>query len=170
MASTQEDDPNVPIDHNNLVWKVIVMLQERYGISNGAKVKIVKRIPIASGLAGGSSNAAAALLAFKKLWRIDIPLHEMLEIGAEIGMDVPFFLLGETALATDKGQRVQNVSSIPRLFVVLANPGFQVSTQEAYKDLEIERGNCCKTLSMLAALTRGDKNGILIYTMILKKP
>jgi 4-diphosphocytidyl-2-C-methyl-D-erythritol kinase len=130
------DLPGVPLDSSNLVWRAAELLRNRYGLSYGAEFQIIKRIPVAGGLAGGSSDAAAALEGLNEIWKLDLNQDELLQLGKALGMDVPFCLLGGTALATEKGQRLAPLPPPPPWLVVLANPGVGVSTKEAFQSLD----------------------------------
>src|SRR5262245_53143742 len=98
------EDPRVPCDETNLAFKSAQALREASGTSKGARIEIEKRIPVAAGLGGGSSNAAATLLALIKLWQLEIHDLALFRIAASLGSDVPFFLLGGTALGVGRGE------------------------------------------------------------------
>jgi len=129
------DDPRVPNDETNLAFRAAVLLRETSGTSKGARVGIEKRIPVAAGLGGGSSNAAAALLALAKLWEIEIGEAELNHIAAQLGSDVPFFLTGGTAIGVGRGEIVHPIDQVEREHLLLVNPGFAVSTRDAYEKL-----------------------------------
>jgi 4-diphosphocytidyl-2-C-methyl-D-erythritol kinase len=130
------DKPGVPLDHNNLVWQAVELVREQASLSYGAEINIIKRIPIAGGLAGGSSDAAAAIKGLNKLWKLGLSLKQMMNIGERLGMDVPYCLVGGTALVSGKGQKVIPLPPLPKQIIVIANPGIRVSTAEAYKALD----------------------------------
>jgi 4-diphosphocytidyl-2-C-methyl-D-erythritol kinase len=129
------DDPRVPGDETNLAFKAALMLREVTGTSKGARIEIEKRIPVAAGLGGGSSNAAATLLALIKLWQIAIDDGELIRIAASLGSDVPFFLIGGTALGVGRGEEVSPIEQVHCEHLLLVNPGFAVSTRDAYEKL-----------------------------------
>ncbi|HKA22855.1 MAG TPA: 4-(cytidine 5'-diphospho)-2-C-methyl-D-erythritol kinase [Blastocatellia bacterium] len=129
------DDSRVPCDDTNLAFRAVGALREALGIVNGARIEINKRIPVAAGLGGGSSNAAATLLAVGKLWQIDIGYGELVKIAASLGSDVPFFLIGGTALGIGRGEEVYPIEQVNSEHLLLVNPGFAVSTPEAYARL-----------------------------------
>src|ERR1051325_4043365 len=98
------DDSRVPTDEANLAHKAATLLRAATGVTEGARVEIEKRIPVAAGLGGGSSNAAATLLGLVRLWRTEIAERELTEIAMALGSDVPFFLTGGTALGVGRGE------------------------------------------------------------------
>ena len=99
------DNSHVPIDSTNLVYKVYRILSDMYNIKRGVHIKIHKNIPVAAGLAGGSTNAAATLIGLNELWGLNLSKEELMDIGVRIGADVPFCIIGGTALATGIGDR-----------------------------------------------------------------
>jgi 4-diphosphocytidyl-2-C-methyl-D-erythritol kinase len=129
------EDPRVPRDETNLALKAAASLREATGTSKGARIQIEKRIPVAGGLGGGSSNAAAALLGLIKLWQIEIGDLTLFGIAARLGSDVPFFLLGGTALGVGRGEEVYGIEQADCPHLLLVNPGFGVSTSDAYGKL-----------------------------------
>lgn len=129
------DDPRCPSDHGNIVWKAAVRLWEaagRSGTPAGVRVRIEKRIPMEAGLGGGSADAAAALRALAALWRLRIDVRELHRIAASLGADVPFLLEGGTAFGVGRGDVLVPLPDVARQWVVLAVPGFGVSTKDAY--------------------------------------
>jgi 4-diphosphocytidyl-2-C-methyl-D-erythritol kinase len=127
------DDPGCPADRTNLVWRAAELAWRAAGRRRdlaGVRVRIDKRIPVAAGLGGGSSDAAAALRACARLWRV--PRAQLLRLAASLGADVPFFLQGGTALGTGRGDLVRRLPDRPPSWVVLVVPSFGVSTREAY--------------------------------------
>jgi 4-diphosphocytidyl-2-C-methyl-D-erythritol kinase len=126
--------PGVPLDDTNLVWKAAAALWTalgRGGEIRDALVQIEKKIPVESGLGGGSADAAAALMAFARLWG-GAPITLLREVGATIGADVPFFLSGGTALGLGRGEEIYPLVDLPPHFVVIVRPPFGVSTAEAF--------------------------------------
>lgn len=131
------DVPGVPVDARNLVWKAAALLdharRRRGGEPAGVHVTLTKRIPAEAGLGGGSSDAAATLLALTRLWRLDLDLPSLIRIGARLGADVPFFLAGGTVLGAGRGDDISPLTEPPRVAVVIVKPPFGVSTPEAYQ-------------------------------------
>lgn len=117
----------------NLAFAAAELLRARTGTSAGAHITIRKFIPVAAGLGGGSSDAAAALRALNRLWQARLEPEELTSLAAELGSDVPFFLVGGTALARGRGEDVSRLRDQPDCQVVLVNPGFGVSTGEVFQ-------------------------------------
>jgi 4-diphosphocytidyl-2-C-methyl-D-erythritol kinase len=129
------DDSACPIDRANLVWKAADRLWRSLGnrgTISGVKVRITKRIPMQAGLGGGSSDAAAALLALSALWRTRHTKAELVAVAAELGADVPFFLEGGTALGLDRGDLIFPLPDCQPSWIVVVLPSFGVSTKEAF--------------------------------------
>lgn len=123
-----------PADDSNLVLKAarafFAALDEP---ARGVRFKLEKRIPAASGLGGGSSDAAAALLGLQSLWGRPLDARQLHAIGTAVGSDVPFFLVGGTALATGRGEQIETLDDIPRAPVLVVVPAVEVSTPEVYR-------------------------------------
>lgn len=122
----------IPLDEKNLAFQAAKLIKERYDVRKGVYIHLDKRIPVAAGLAGGSSDAAAALRGLNRLWKLDIPVKELQTIAAELGSDVPFCITGGMALATGRGELLQPIEGPPQCWVILAKPPIHVSTQEIY--------------------------------------
>jgi 4-diphosphocytidyl-2-C-methyl-D-erythritol kinase len=131
------DDPDIPADRRNLVWKAASVLWRTVGKRRGeiprdALVSLRKRIPHEAGLGGGSADAAVALLGLSRLWELDVDLPTLSRLAGTIGADVPFFLVGGTALGLGRGDDIYPLTDLPRTYVVVVRPRFGVSTAEAY--------------------------------------
>jgi len=132
----------IPLDEKNLAFQAARLIKDRYDVKQGVYIHLDKRIPVAAGLAGGSSDAAATLRGLNRLWNLNIPNEELQVLGAELGSDVPFCVTGGTALATGRGEKLEPISAPPQCWVVLAKPPINVSTSEIYGKLnarEIKR-------------------------------
>lgn len=130
--------PFLPADDKNLAFKAAQVFKRVYGINRGVHIDIDKRIPIAAGLAGGSSDAAAVLRGLNQLWRVNDSLAELSAVGAQIGSDVPFCVYGGTAIVRGRGERVNVLPIQPVFWVVLAKPAITVSTAEVYAKLRLD--------------------------------
>jgi 4-diphosphocytidyl-2-C-methyl-D-erythritol kinase len=129
-------DPEIPTDDRNLIVRAAHALRDRYSINRGVRVKLEKNIPAQAGLGGGSSDAAVALLALGNLWQIDARANDLIEIAARIGADVPFFLLGGSALATGTGTTLLQLSDSEKYHLIVIVPRVSVSTRDAYRSLQ----------------------------------
>ena len=121
----------VPTDASNLAWRAATALKEAAGTRAGVHIELDKRIPVAAGLGGGSTDAAGVLLGLNRLWRLNWPLERLDEVAATLGSDVPFFLRGGAALATGRGEKVESLRA-RSMALVLVNPRFPASTAEMY--------------------------------------
>jgi 4-diphosphocytidyl-2-C-methyl-D-erythritol kinase len=130
------DDPACPVDRSNLVWRAAERLWRaagRRGAPGGVSVRLAKRIPLQAGLGGGSSDAAAALRALAKLWRVTLARDRLRRIAIQLGADVPFFLEGGTVLGLNRGDVLRPLADWPASWVVLVLPHFGVSSKDAYR-------------------------------------
>lgn len=142
----------VPDDNRNLAYQAAMLLKNRFKITKGVSITITKTIPVAAGLAGGSSDAAATLRGLNKLWGLNLSLNQLAEIGAEIGSDVSFCVYGGTALATGRGEKIQHIDAPPHCWVVLAKPTIGVSTGEVYGQLDLTNINHPNVDGMVQAI------------------
>lgn len=136
-------DPELPTGAGNIVGKAARLVWAaggRGGEPRGVTVRIVKRIPVQAGLGGGSSDAAAALVALDRLWNARLSPADLHRLAASLGSDVPFFLAGGTALGAGRGDVLYPLPDLPARFVVVAQPSEGVSTAEAYRWLAAARG------------------------------
>jgi 4-diphosphocytidyl-2-C-methyl-D-erythritol kinase len=122
----------VPKDDKNFAYKAAKIIKERYHLNQGVKITINKSIPVAAGLAGGSSDAAATIRGLNRLFNLSMSLEEMIEIGKEIGSDVPFCIYNKTAIAEGRGERLTVLPRPMKCWVVLIKPNFGVSTKEIF--------------------------------------
>jgi 4-diphosphocytidyl-2-C-methyl-D-erythritol kinase len=121
----------------NIAWKAAAELLKISGADSGLSIEIKKHIPVAAGLGGGSGNAAAVLAAANRLLKTGLKRDQLAEIGARIGMDVPFFLAGPTSLAQGRGEILTPLPTLPVFWVLLLNPGFETSTAWVYQNLNL---------------------------------
>ena len=133
--------PDVPADENNLVYKAALRLREYANIKAGARINLKKNIPVAAGLGGGSSDAAAALAGLNVLWGLGFSNDKLINIGREIGSDVPFFIGGPTAAGFGRGDELFQLSNETDYWYLLVNPGILVSTAWVYSQVDISAVN-----------------------------
>lgn len=150
----------VPDDQRNLAYQAAKLLKDRYRIKQGVRIEIEKNIPVAAGLAGGSSDAAAVLRGLNRLWELGLTLDELAELGSEIGSDVSFCVYGGTALATGRGEKIMKLPPPPSCWVVLAKPLIGVSTADVYRRLNLENIQHPNTKGMIKAIEEADFPGV----------
>jgi 4-diphosphocytidyl-2-C-methyl-D-erythritol kinase len=134
-------DSSLPEDENNIVYRAAAAFYSRTAARPDVEITIRKRIPIAAGLGGGSSNAATTLITLNELSGNPLTREELLRIGSTLGADVPFFIFGRTAWATGIGDEMIETAPLPALWFVLINPGFEVSTKWVYQGLNLALTN-----------------------------
>lgn len=132
------NNPEVPTDSSNLIYKAAELLFEEFNLTEGLRVSLDKRIPVAAGLAGGSSNAAATLVAINELWDLGLTEEELANRGAKLGADIPFCIKGGTQLATGIGTDLKELSQCSEIYLVLINPPLSVSTAQVYGNLNLD--------------------------------
>lgn len=155
--------PLVPVDTQSLTYRSAEKILNRYRIKKGVKIEIDKKIPLASGMAGGSANSASILVGINKLFALNLSNKDLREIGEELGMDVPFCIQNGTALAYHKGEKVTPLPPInPPLWIIIINPGFGIPTKWAYNNLDLGliKREKNSTIAMLKALKEGGLEGI----------
>jgi 4-diphosphocytidyl-2-C-methyl-D-erythritol kinase len=136
--SIRTSHPHLPTGKNNLVYQAAQSVLERSDYKGGVLIEIKKKIPLGAGLGGGSSNAAMTLKALNQLLRLDLSKKELMEMGAGIGADVPFFFLEGAAIGSGIGERLVKIR-LPVLWYVLIYPNFEVSTRWAYQNFVLTK-------------------------------
>lgn len=153
--------PYLPIDERNLVYKIIAYMKEHYSLSGGVFVDLNKRIPVAAGLAGGSSDGAQAIFGINQLYGLDLPLDEMLEIGGKFGSDIPYCMVQGTALATGLGETITYLEPFPEFYVLIVKPKFSMSTQVVYQNFDLNNVTVHpETEKVMEAIKNQDKSVI----------
>lgn len=127
----------LPTDERNLVYKAVKLIKDKYHIKDGVEINLSKRIPVAAGMAGGSSNCAAALKGMNQLFDLGLSIDELCEIGVTLGADVPYCIWGGTALSEGIGEKLSRVDAMPDCYILIAKPGISVSTAFVYKNLDL---------------------------------
>lgn len=148
------DHPDVPEDVTNTAFRAardfLVQLARQTGSApEGVEIRILKRIPVAAGLGGGSSNAAMVLTGLNRLLGSPLSVNRLMKLAAGIGADVPFFLYGGPALASGIGEQLRPAPTMERRAVLLVNPDIKVSTRTVYENLNLTLTNCCQKLKNL---------------------
>lgn len=164
-VSLESPDPQVPLDSENLAVRAAHALAEHTGISEGVHLRLLKRIPVAAGMAGGSADAAAALVACDALWGTALPREALSELGAELGSDVPFALLGGTAIGTGRGTLLSPVLGRGEFHWVFAVAAEGLATPAVYAECDrLRSGRDVPEPSLdealMAALRSGDAKAL----------
>jgi len=137
------DEPDIPTDRRNLVWKAASLLYHintgRTSVPRDIAIDVRKRIPAEAGLGGGSADAAMTLLALNALWKLELDVATLTRVAARLGADVPYFLIGGTALGLGRGDDIYPLADMPPVHVVILRPGFGVSTTDAYRWFDEEQ-------------------------------
>lgn len=133
------DHEDVPNDESNTAFKALKEILAYSSRNVGVEVNIKKRIPIASGMGGGSSNAATVIKGINHLLKLKLSKEKLIKIGQKIGSDVPFFLFEGPALAEGMGEQLSKIKTMPKLLFLIINPGIKVSTQAVYQKINSDR-------------------------------
>lgn len=131
------DHARIPQDKRNIVWQAAEKILERCGRDVGISIKLKKTIPVAAGLGGGSSDAASTLMGLNELLGTGLTDAQLMTIGLELGADVPFFIFKKPAVAEGVGEILSPLEQIPKLWLILVNPGIHVATSWAYRNLNL---------------------------------
>ena len=129
--------PYVPTDERNLVYKAAKMLMDEFDIKEGLTMNLEKFIPVAAGMAGGSSDAAAAFVGVNRLFGLGLSEEELMKRAVKVGADVPYCVMRGTALAEGIGETLTSLPGLPRCYVLVGKPGINVSTKLAYENLNL---------------------------------
>lgn len=135
------EHPQVPLDESNLAYRAAKLLFEASGFSEGVEITIKKRIPVAAGLGGGSADAAAVLVGLNQLFELECEREQLMSLGSKLGADVPFCILGGTALGRGIGEILEPLPPLEKIWLTLVNPGFMVSTAWVYQNLHFGSKN-----------------------------
>lgn len=130
--------PYLPVDENNLVYRAVSLIKEQYQIPDGITVDLKKKIPVAAGMAGGSSDCAAALKGMNRLFDLHLNENDLMGIGVSIGADVPYCIMEGTALSEGIGEILTPLPPMPQCPVLIVKPPFHVSTRYVYDHLNLE--------------------------------
>ena len=131
--------PYVPSDERNLVYKAAKLLMDEFDIKEGLSMKLTKFIPVAAGMAGGSSDAAAAFVGVNRLFRLGLSEEELMKRAVQVGADVPYCVMRGTALAEGIGEKLTRLLGLPECYVLVGKPGINVSTKLAYENLHLDQ-------------------------------
>lgn len=133
------DNEDVPDDESNIAFKALKEILAYSSRNVGVEVHIKKKIPVASGMGGGSSNAAAVIKGINHLLKLRLSKEKLIKIGFKVGADVPFFLFEGPALAKGIGEQLKKIRSMPKLLFLIVNPGIRISTKAVYQKFNVDR-------------------------------
>ena len=131
--------PYIPSDERNLVYKAAKLLMDEFQVKEGVDICLEKFIPVAAGMAGGSSDAVAAMAGINRLFKLGLSERELMDRAVNIGADVPYCVMRGTALAEGIGEKLTRIAQIPDCFVLIGKPGISVSTKMAYESLQLDK-------------------------------
>lgn len=154
-------EARLPCNSDNLAYRAAALLRDTLHIDKGVVIHLEKRIPIAAGLAGGSSDAAAVLKGLNQLWQLGLSMDELMRLGAKLGSDIPFCVSGGTMRAYGRGELLEPLPAMPKAFVVLAKPFVGVSTAWVYRNYRPAQVKQRPDIpAMIASLGKGEYDGI----------
>lgn len=156
------DNGELPTDENNLIYKSAKLMIEKYDIQEGVRIHLEKNIPIAAGMAGGSTDAAGTFIGMNELFELGATEAELRQLGVKVGADVPYCIMGGTALAEGIGEKLTRLPSPPDCYLLIAKPDINVSTKYVYEHLDAEGVEKHPDIDgMIEALQQGSLEGVI---------
>ena len=150
------NEENVPLNQINTVYQAAMLMKKFLKIKTGLAIRIEKNIPVAAGLGGGSADAAQTLIGLNRIWNLGLNTKDLIKFGLKIGMDVAYQLVGGSQLATHFGEKLKNLPSLPKMYLVLSNPNINVSTQWAYANVDYSQVGKEQLEKLIEAIKIGD--------------
>lgn len=129
--------PYIPCDERNLVYNAAKILMDEFHVEEGLSMKLTKSVPVAAGMAGGSSDAAAAFVGVNRLFHLGLSQEELMKRAVQVGADVPYCVMRGTALAEGIGEKLTRLPDLPGCYILIGKPGINVSTRTAYENLDL---------------------------------
>mgnify|MGYP002853607199 CR=1 FL=1 len=155
------NNDKIPVDDRNLVYKAVGLMFEKYGINACIKIHLEKHIPVEAGMAGGSTDCAAAIKAVNRIFELGLSKKEQMDIGVKLGADVPYCIMARTALSEGIGEKLSTVRPLSNCCVLVAKPPISVSTGMVYKNLKCEELDTHPDVDgMIEALSNEDIKGV----------
>lgn len=151
--------PYIPSDERNLVYKAAKLLMDEFQVKEGVDICLEKFIPVAAGMAGGSSDAAAAMVGINHLFKLGLSEKDLMDRAVNIGADVPYCIMRGTALAEGIGEKLTRIAQVPDCYVLIGKPGIGVSTKTAYESLQLDK---IQSHPDIDGMIRDIKNGNLL--------
>ena len=160
ILSVDSDDSLGDIS-NNLIFRAAKLMREYFSIKEGIEIYLKKNIPVAAGMAGGSTDAAATMLAMNEIFELGQTKEQLMNLALRLGADIPFCIMGGTALAEGIGEKLTPLPAPPQAYVLIAKPPIMVSTKDVYENLHADKlKNHPDIDGMVTALNEGDLGGI----------
>jgi len=166
LTLTKSDQPGIrlstnlnflPVDENNLVYRSAKLLMDEFDLKGGLDIQLDKRIPVAAGMAGGSTDAASCLLAMNHLYRLGLSKQKLMERGVTLGADIPYCIMKGTALSQGIGEKLSPLPKMPDCHVLICKPGIHVSTKFVYTNLVLDQDTVHPDIDyMIDCIRRGD--------------
>lgn len=168
IRKIKEDDIRIisnlsflPVNENNLIYKAAKLLKDTYHFPGGVEIDLNKFIPVAAGMAGGSTDAASTLFGINKLYRLNMSMGKMMELGLQLGADVPYCVMRGTALAEGIGEKLTRLTPVPHMWILVAKPPINVSTKLVYDRLDLDGVEKHPDIDgIIAAIEAGDVHAI----------
>lgn len=154
----------LPCNEDNLVYKSAKMLMDEFHLEGGLDIVLDKRIPVAAGMAGGSTDAASCLLAMNQLYDLNLSKRQLMKRGVRLGADIPYCVLKGTALSEGIGEKLSTIPKTPDCYILIAKPGIHVSTQFVYGNLKLDENTVHPDIDhMIAAMKRKNLSEMCQY-------
>ena len=161
----------IPLDEKNLAYKAAKLMIDTFNLKNGFDIFVDKKIPVAGGLAGGSTDAAAVLCLINQALNLNLDKQKLMEIGLKLGADVPYCIFSHPALAEGIGERLTKISGLPMCNILIVNPCEEVSTKEVYDKIDsIEHKNVVDNNKLIGCLSDGDLTSACGYMENVMQP
>ena len=159
VISANQD--TIPVNEDNLIYKAAKLLLDEFSISKGVKIHLEKNIPVAAGMAGGSTDAAATLIGINDIFSLGLSTEELMKRGVKIGADVPYCIMGGTALSEGIGEVLSEIKGFPQCHVLIAKPPINVSTKYVYENLHANELKYHPDIDgLIELIKKGDLYGI----------
>lgn len=170
LTLTRSDTPGIrmttnlsflPVNRDNLVFRSAELLMDEFGIGGGLTIHLEKRIPVAAGMAGGSTDAASCMLAMNDLYQLGLSKRQLMKRGVTLGADIPYCILKGTALSEGIGEKLSTIPRTPDCFILIAKPGIHVSTRFVYSNLVLDENTPHPDIDrMIRAMGQRDLHGL----------
>lgn len=165
------DSGAIPLNEKNIAYRAAALMLERFHLNAGVYIHIEKNIPVAGGLAGGSTDAAAVLCLMNDLFSLGLTQKNLMDIGLMLGADVPYCIFGRPALAEGIGEKLTPISGLPPCKILIVNPGIEVSTKEIYEEMDSrEPGGRVDNYRLIRALEQEDLSAAAVFMENVMQP